>query len=341
MNISRILLIAGHVILWAGNYWLVAFGSDFNWNGFSASDYSLTYAYSYGLFFNALLFYMQVFWLYPKMYHYKKKKQFYLLNIAFLLLITTIEAFCDNFLYEIYNIPKPYLCDFISSLMVHTVYVVAGFYYALKLAFRKSEKLRQKLVEETYKIELKYLKAQLNPHFLFNGINNVYHLIGKNNELAKETLHQFSDLLRYQLYESNTHILLEKELDYISKYIKIEETNRGSDIRLEYDISAENPSLKIAPLLLIPFIENAFKHCSNYMDGSANIIKIKIEEIGRKLHLKISNTYDQLFTKDTVGGIGLNNVQKRLSLLYTDSHELHIDKDRTHYHVYLSINLKS
>ena len=242
-------------------------------------------------------------------------------------------------MYEYFVINKPYLCGFISSIMVHMVYVIAGFYYALKIAFKKSEKLKQKLLEETYKAELNYLKAQLNPHFLFNGINNVYHLIGKNDDLAKETLHQFSDLLRYQLYESNTHIFLEKELDYVSKYIKIEETRRGSDISLDYTIALENPKLKIAPLLLIPFIENAFKHCSNHINGAANTISIKIEEIESRLILNVVNSYDSITYKNRVGGIGLQNVQKRLSILYPNTHQLNIKKDKLNHTVNLSISL--
>ena len=125
-------------------------------------------------------------------------------------------------------------------------------------------------------------------------------------------MHQFSDLLRYQLYESNTNILLEKELDYISKYIKIEETRKGADIRLDYDIKSENPTLKIAPLILLPFIENAFKHCSNHIDSTANTITIKIEEVGREVSLHVKNSYDNITYQNRVGGIGLSNVQKRL-----------------------------
>ncbi|WP_420571338.1 sensor histidine kinase [Kordia sp.] len=339
MNWSQIGLVVRHLIFWLFNYWLVAFGSDFNWNGFTASDESLTYAYIYGLIFNAALFYAQVFWLHTKLYQQKRKVFFYILTIAIIFIITFLESYFDSIVYDHYNIQKPYLCGFVSSIMVHVVYTIAGFYYALKLAFKKSEKLKQKLIEETYKSELKYLKAQLNPHFLFNSINNVYHLIGKDNSLAKETLHQFSELLRYQLYESNTHILLAKELDYIIKFIKIEETNRGSDIRLDYDIKVENPSLKIAPLLLIPFIENAFKHCSNHLDANANTIKIKVEEIAEKLTLKVINSYDVSTDENANNGIGLSNVKKRLSLLYPDAHQLNIHKEAATFNVNLSIHL--
>ncbi|WP_109300993.1 sensor histidine kinase [Aquimarina sp. AU474] len=340
MNTSKIALVAVHVFIWLLNYWFIAIVSQFNWNGFTYDSGSLAYAYAYGLFFNAVLFYVQALWLAPKMYIRNKKLKFYLISTVIITTISLIETYFDYILYNIYSInTEEVLGSFITNTIFHVLYSVAGFYYLFKLEHKKSEKVKQKLLEETYKTELKYLKAQLNPHFLFNGINSVYHLIGKDDALAKETLLQFSGLLRYQLYESNTHILLEKELDYLLKYIKIEETRRGSDIRLDYDINSENPTMKLAPLLLIPFIENAFKHCSNHIDSSANIIKIKIEEAGGKLHLNVTNSYDKLINENIAGGIGLTNVRKRLSLLYPDQHDLNIKKDNVNHIVNLSIDL--
>lgn len=340
MNNSKITVIIGHALFWLFNYWVIAMGSDFNWNGFTTTSGSFGYAYAYGLFFNAILFYAQVFWLYPIVYRNKKKLNYYLLSITVIIIITIIETYFDYILLGIYNVQIEQLSSNLNTnFIVHIIYTIAGFYYSLKFALRTSKKANQKLLEESYKIELKYLKAQLNPHFLFNGINSVYHLIGKNNDLAKETLLQFSGLLRYQLYETSTHIPLEKELDYVLKYIKIEETRRGSDIRLDYNIQSNSHQLKIAPLLLIPFIENSFKHCSNYLDSNANTIKIKIKEVGGKLNLNVTNSYDQSINENTVGGIGLFNVKKRLSLLYPDTHELKITKENNKHIVDLSISL--
>jgi len=340
MNSSKIALIASHILFWLFNYWFIAFGSDFNWNGFNSASGSLAYAYLYGFFFNAILFYTQVFWLFPKIYIHNKKVKFFLLSISVIIIISLIETYCDYVLYGVYQINNELLeGSFITNLIVHIVYSSAGFYYILKFEYKKAKKIKQNLLEETYKTELKYLKAQLNPHFLFNGINSIYHLIGKNNTLAKDTLLHFSGLLRYQLYESNTHISLEKELDYVLKYIKIEETRRGSDIRLDYDIQSQSPKLKIAPLLLIPFIENSFKHCSNYLDSNANTIKIIIKEAGGKLNLNVTNSYDQSINENIVGGIGLFNVKKRLSLLYPDTHQLKINMVENNHIVDLSISL--
>ncbi|KZS42444.1 hypothetical protein AWE51_03100 [Aquimarina aggregata] len=337
---NTVLIVARHLLFWLFNYALIAFGMELDWNGFISPFGSLAYAYAYGLFFNAVLFYTQVFWLVPKLYIQNKKLKFYVISFTIIIVISVIEAHFDSILQGIYKIyiEDAFVGSLIGNTAINLLYSIVGFYYIFKLEHKKSEKAKQKLLEETYKTELKYLKAQLNPHFLFNGINSVYHLIGKNDDLAKQTLLQFSGLLRYQLYESNAHILLEKELDYVLKYIKIEETRKGSDLQLNYDIKSEDSTLKIAPLLLIPFIENAFKHCSNHIDNTTNTIKIKIEEKGGELNLNVINSHDQI-NKNSAGGIGLVNVQKRLSLLYPNTHQLKINKDNTNHSVELSINL--
>ncbi|WP_117885314.1 sensor histidine kinase [Aureibaculum luteum] len=338
LNTSKIALIAGHILFWLFNYWLIAFATSLNWNGFTHDSGSFQYAYLYGLFFNALVFYIQIFWLFPKMYNQGKKRMFYVVSIFVILLISITEAYFDYLLLIFYGVNDiPVDANFNTNTIFHILYSIAGFYYILKFEYKKSKKISQALVEENYKTELKYLKAQLNPHFLFNGINSVYHLIGKNDTLAKETLLQFSGLLRYQLYESETYISLEKELNYVLQYIKIEETRKGSDIQLDYEIEFESSTKKIAPLLLIPFIENTFKHCSSHAEKSE--ISIRIIETGGTLTLNSTNSFDNLNTENPIGGIGLNNVKRRLSLLYPNEYHLEIEKGNTDFIVDLSINL--
>jgi len=333
-NNKTIPIVAKHLLFWLLNYLLITVVMDFDWNDSTTTSSRFSHAYTYGLFFNATLFYTQVFWFVPKMYIPRKRLQFYVLSVLVIIVISIIETYFDNLLFDIFNAdPEELSVSFISNIIFHILYTIAGFYYIIILEYNKSEKIRQSLVEETYKTELKYLKAQLNPHFLFNGINSVYHLIGKNNTLAKDTLLQFSELLRYQLYESSTHILLEKELNYVSKYIKIEKTRRGSDIQLQYKVEFENPKIKIAPLLLIPFIENAFKHCSNHEDDLMNTISINLKETEGKLTLNIKNSFDDLNPKKAAGGIGLNNVKRRLAILYPDTHQLDIRRENAYFFV--------
>lgn len=318
------------------------------WNGFGNSNGTLPLAYTYGIFFNAFLFYIQVFWLVPYFFVKNRKSAFWLLSIGILIAITIIETSLDMIVaekYEVYNDSKfplfiyaiPWLYH---NIIFHSIYGVVGFFYRFLFEYRKAEKTKQELLKETHKTELKYLKAQLNPHFLFNGINSVYHLIGKNNSLAKDTLLQFSGLLRYQLYESSeSFIPLEKELEYVAQYIQLEEIRKGDDISLTYEIDFENASQKIAPLLLTPFIENAFKHISHHDQSSKNVISIVIKEYERVLTLEVKNTCDTTTKKLNFGGVGLTNVKRRLDLLYPESHQLQVEEKDDRYHVKLKIDL--
>ncbi|PIA77612.1 hypothetical protein BFR04_09230 [Gaetbulibacter sp. 4G1] len=340
-SIKKIVL---HLLIWVLNYWLFAFVVHSDWNGFnnvSEAHNSLAYAYTYGILTNIFLFYIQVFWLVPKMYMNHKKAIYYVLSFSLCLVVSLIETYFDYTLYDIFEIydTDEFEDNFSVTVFVNLFYSVAGFYYILRQAHKTSEKEKQLLIQESFKAELKYLRAQLNPHFLFNGINNVYHLIGKDDALAKDTLLQFSELLRYQLYESGKQILLERELDFVLQYIKLEKTRKGSDIQLTYTIDFESSTKKIVPLLLIPFIENAFKHCSNKSNNLDNVININIKEVGGKLSLKCTNTYDNVGGKNIAGGIGLINVKRRLSLVYPDRHELDIRKVHPNFIVDLTIDL--
>ena len=340
-------LIALHIAFWILNYLYIISG-NLGWNGFDNGSGSLPVAYTYGILFNAALFYIQVFWAVPRYYVKGKKGMFWFISLEFLLLFTSIETLMDLYVadrYGVYvDIDYPMYVFTISwfyhNVIFHSLYCLAGFFYQFFFEYRKAENAKKELLKETHKTELKYLKAQLNPHFLFNGINSVYHLIGKNNSSAKDTLMQFSGLLRYQLYESTeAFIRLEKELDYVRQFIRMEEVRKGDDIDLSYRIDFENASEKIAPLLMTPFIENAFKHVSHHDDSSENKIAIDIFEYDKKLQLEVSNTCDPSAGNNDFGGVGLTNVKRRLELLYPDKHQLEIVETESTFLVKLKIDL--
>lgn len=340
-------LILFHLGFWTLNYLYVT-GGNLGWNGFVNSDGTLPLAYSYGMFFNAALFYLQVFWLVPKYFIKKKKANFWILSLSILVGITMIETFLDLQVadqYEVYkgtDIPLFVFAIpwFYHNIVFHILYSLVGFFYQFFFEYRRAESAKKELLKETHRSELKYLKAQLNPHFLFNGINSVYHLIGRNDEIARETLMQFSGLLRYQLYESSeTYIDLYKELEYVTQYVQMEEVRKGDDIDLLYDIEFDNGSQKIAPLLLTPFIENAFKYVSNHKESSKNIIRIEVFELEKELRLNVENSVDPYPASNTVGGVGLTNVKRRLELLYPDKHSLTAQKKSDRYFVDLKIDL--
>ena len=212
------------------------------------------------------------------------------------------------------------------------------------LRSRRREKILEKEKLET---ELKFLRSQFNPHFLFNTINSIFVLINKNPAVASQALAKFSDLLRYQLYECNENeIPLRQELTYIENFIELEKLRHSThDLNVNIDISKEHQSnLLIAPLLLIPFIENAFKHVSRSPDHE-NFIDMKLSMDKGRLTFRVVNTARaqnevsrELLTHD---GIGLKNVRRRLDLLYHDGYSLTTGAANGQYTVLLEIQLRS
>ncbi len=208
-----------------------------------------------------------------------------------------------------------------------------------------SFRLRTKLqIVENEKIstELNFLRSQINPHFLFNAMNTIYFQIDKRNVFARESVEKLSEMLRYQLYDCTTDkIEISQELDYIRNYVAMQtlRLEKGSAISLE--ISPAIPSFKIAPLLILPIVENAFKHISHFKDPAANVIKIQLRHTDHHFEVDVFNTYDQLNgAKHLInsGGLGVQNLRRRLELLYPDRYELDIVKEERYFHTNLKVD---
>jgi len=195
--------------------------------------------------------------------------------------------------------------------------------------------LKNKIVEA----ESKLLKSQINPHFIFNALNNIYSLSQIQSQKTPDAIHKLSQILRYVIYDnSDEFVNIEKEIEYITSYIdlqKMKDDDIGENIKVELNIL--NKRIKIAPMLLIPFIENSFKH--SYIEDTNNgWIDLKITTEENKLIFICKNSIPQIdIKKDKVGGIGLENVTKRLELLYPEKHTLKINNNNNIFSVYLEI----
>lgn len=204
---------------------------------------------------------------------------------------------------------------------------IALFYMSFGVALHLSREwfeqrqLLRKIELERLNAELEYLKAQINPHFLFNSINTIFFQIDKQNSIARDALSSFSDMLRYQLYECNGHeIPIEKEVAYLKNYVKLQRHRWGDNYRISF--SEENATdFSIAPLVLIPFVENAFKHVSHFPKD--NEIRINLRRSGNAFSMSVFNTCQpEQPGHVSGGGIGLKNVSRRLELLYPGKHNL-------------------
>ncbi|MCR6640386.1 MAG: histidine kinase [Sporocytophaga sp.] len=212
--------------------------------------------------------------------------------------------------------------------------------YRLLYDYFTSERKRNELENQTLVSELSFLKSQVSPHFLFNTLNNIYSLSLTNTPRASEAILKLSHLLRYMLYETNEiSVSLDKEIDYINDYIELQKMRFSNEVTIEYNTSGNFEMKEIAPMLLIPFIENAFKHGISYSKKS--VIKILIELKDQELFLKVENSFDKNKEKDSSSGIGLVNIQRRLDLLYPMRYNLKLNDQNDLFIVDLKINLRS
>jgi len=218
--------------------------------------------------------------------------------------------------------------------------------YFLSTAFKtsqialKREKEASELKSENLNSELKFLRSQINPHFLFNALNNIYSLSVMKSDKTPDNILKLSDMLRYIIYDCNAdRVPLEKEINYINNYIDLQKLKDDQITNIEVDFKESDPKSMIAPMIFIPFIENSFKH-SKIEDIKQGWIKIKIQNIDSKLLFVIKNSLPKdKYTKDNVGGVGLENVKRRLELVYPEKHMLSIESLDHEFTVELEVSL--
>ncbi|CAL1520079.1 hypothetical protein MMC2321_03834 [Chitinophaga sp. MM2321] len=202
----------------------------------------------------------------------------------------------------------------------------------------KSEKQREELKVEKLNAELKFLKSQINPHFLFNCLNTIYSLAHKQSAQTEHAILKLSTIMRYMIYESNeARVLLSQELKYLQDYIDIQRLRLPKDISINYQLTGDAVAWQIEPMLLVPFVENAFKHGISYTEHSFIDIDITIAENMINLIVKNSLFKERVAER---GGIGLQNVLKRLEMLYANEHEVNITEAGNQFIVELKIVLK-
>jgi sensor histidine kinase YesM len=239
----------------------------------------------------------------------------------------------------------PTRSDFVSNGYYN--FSIGIFYMAFSVALQLSkewyfqrEALRR-IELEKLNTELQYLKAQINPHFLFNSINTIYFQIDKENKIARETLSAFSEMLRYQLYECGVkEISIDREVNYLRNYVGLQKLRKDENYEIVLACSEKVKGFSIAPLLLIPFVENAFKHVSHHAGG--NQIRITLDRNDNRFLVNIFNT-KQVKPKNGVphDGIGLKNVTRMLELLYRDKHKLSINSSDSTYEIDLVIDIST
>ena len=301
------------------------------------------YQKSVDVLFYSILIYINLLYLIPRYLSQKKFWPYVGLLLLSVIVLTPIKIAFQVFLFSDVPSFQNYLIEnqayyYMSMFLVgssSTIYGIISDWF-----IHQSEKMQ--LQTQTMQSELKFLRSQINPHFLFNTLNNLYALTLKKSDDAPEIVLKLSEMMRYMLYECNERkVPLYKEVTYMKNYLDLERLRQHKMINIEFNLHGEVKDQRIAPLLLIPFIENSFKHgLSNEIDQGYVNIDLEIE--GDQLAFEIRNSKGpsqprQVHRKS--GGIGLVNVKRRLNLIYDDNYTLEIKNDPNTYRVKLHLTL--
>jgi two-component system, LytTR family, sensor kinase len=228
----------------------------------------------------------------------------------------------------------------VFHLFVYFSILSASIAYRLILERQKTDKLAKEKETENLKTELSLLRSQVSPHFMFNVLNNMVSLARKKSDLLEPSLIKLSSLMRYMLYETNVEkVSLDKEIDYLNSYIDLQQQRFGKKLCVNVSVEEVDHEYQIEPMLLIPFVENAFKHGTGSVENAT--INISLGAKKNILHFDVQNKYNPLSVdiKDDSSGIGLNNVMRRLDLLYNKKHDLIITRENNWFKVSLQINI--
>ena len=281
----------------------------------------------------------------PKLLYQKKYGWFIL---CFVLLVLSSSILKMNILGRMLNSPQLYTlagnlkARIYDNVIPHFFLVIGGAAIKLMLDYEKLQQRVSAIAKEKAEAELNFLKSQINPHFLFNSLNAVYFLIDKGNPAARNALHKFSALLRYQLYEMNDAMIpIEKEVHYLQDYVALQKLRKDEQCCIQFNNSPQLSGFSIEPLLLIPFVENAFKHIS-HDKRNQNFITIDMDAAEKEFCFSVKNSKDaNVKNNEAHSGIGLSNVKKRLALLYPQKHQLEIQDSESVFHIKLSIQIHS
>lgn len=349
LSLNKYLTPALHILFWG----LIIispylFRNPNTWEGFRPWHYKLII----NNVILALLFYFNAFVLYPKIYKTKGLLVYLLSVVAIIIALMFFSKFIDSILFaDMKNFGRGrrgghggdrWLRWYFTNGLTYLFIMGISFSYRTIKDNNKLEKIRKENETETLKTELTFLRSQVSPHFMFNVLNTLVSLARKKSDLIEPSLIQLSNLMRYMLYESNDErIPLEQEVEYLRSYIDLQMLRFGDDVQIDLNISKSLEGYEIEPMLLIAFVENAFKHGVGMIDEPVIKINLDIDRTTHQLSFKVENNIAlQEGSKDKNSGIGLINMKRRLELLYKDRYILETGQNQNIFVSTLKVRLK-
>lgn len=331
-----------HIIAWAIVFLLpYIFTSEYHdkRSFFGPNDSAFIYLDTATKIFWVLLFYLNAEILIPRFLY---KKQYFLFSALQVLLFFVIMII-HGFFFELmisgrtFNFFRSSSYNIVAFLFTITVSIA----YKTFSDRAKTDKAADEKQKENLKTELSFLRSQISPHFLFNVLNNMVALARMKSEELEPTIVKLSALMQYMLYETDEEkVLLKSEVEYLQSYIDLQKQRFSNKLKLDVLFDVKEDWHTIEPMLLIPFVENAFKHGIGSVQGP--IIEIFLKTGHNQLEFTVKNKYKSIDAiKDKTSGIGLANVKRRLELLYGNNHQLAIDKTADWFSVSLKLAFKS
>lgn len=327
-----------HLIFWVLAYlfWIFIFR-----NGTLVLTHAITIQFCYLLFISAN-YYFNALYTIPYLLNKKRFITFglcFLAGIAFTAILRVpVSMLVITYIFEVKNARFDYLNIFYDSFINIFFWVASILAAHLVIEKIRAQIYIEQIEKEKATNELNFLRAQFNPHFLFNSINSIYGHIDKSNKDAREMLLVFSEMLRYQLYECNVEqIALDSEINYIRNYIAIQKGRIDDRITISFCADDIKGQINVAPLLFITFIENAFKYVG-FNDDKQNRISIGMAYQNGNLLFTVFNTKDTFINQtEKASGLGIANTRRRLEILYPGKHQLIITNNADDYEVNLTL----
>jgi len=293
----------------------------------------------------APLVYFNLYFLIPKLLLRKRTFLYVLSVIALLVFSTLLSREMYRVLFSSYGLLErvEFFTSIRGQIVIFTEMLLLTF-VSMALFFIQQwyvkDRYAQELERKNLEGEIRWLRHQIQPHFLFNTLNAIYLLMERKSELAQRVLLRFSEMLSHQLYDARKdRISLEKELHYLENYLQIEALRNEDLLTLTYDLPQKAEGYELAPMLLIPFVENAFKHGRS---AQGYWVKLHIQIHAGRLDMQVSNSVSQAGAPShtPASGIGLANVRRRLALIYPQTHTLNIEEGVDTFLIHLSLPLE-
>lgn len=336
---SKYIVALIHVLFWLGFLVMPFFFANIPYN-----NAVLWYKLILSTGFLAAFFYLNTMVFIPKLLG-KKKVHLYILSI---IATTAAIVYLRIFMEQQFNpemFDRPWFKDKVITDSIFSSLIVLTIGGGLKITkeWFRNEQMKKEVESEKLQAELALMKSQINPHFLFNTLNNIRSLVRKNSQKSDAAIVKLSQLMRYMLDDAaSENVPLEKEIEYLQNYIDLQRLRLSERVDIQFEIVRNSPGYPIPPMLFIPFVENAFKHGVSYIDDSKVDIKLVVnaDSLIFSVYNSLSIRKEEHKISREGGGFGLKNIKSRLDILYPKQHDLTIVSEDGLYKVDLYIKIK-